>query len=232
MPLQYAFWSQIRDRPTRDAFKIALDRIAALEAQVLAIGTLTAPLTTNLDAASHRLTSLANPTADQDAVTLRYLKTFVENRLTAAGLLDATGTAAAAPATSDNGVTQQGVTDAGPDGHIGSPTSPTAYNAGLIIGGTAHEFPALVAPVSDQATRDLNMVELLRRMIYHLQAAGFSAGRQQNPSGAISMDKLCVIEDGELRAFDVFTGTFDVEMTVQAFFVNPPNLVADSGTAD
>jgi hypothetical protein len=229
-PLQYALLSRIRDPILRDALKLVQDRITALETQITALGTLTAPLTTNLDAASHRLTALANPTADQDAVTLRYLKTFVENRLTAAGLIGPDGQAAQ-PADSDNGETARGVADAGADGDIGTGEL-TAYRAGLIIGGTANEYPALVAVAADQATRDANQLELLLRTIWHLNQAGFTAGRQRNPSGLLSQDKIAVVEAGVTRAFDVYTGTFDVVMTVQALQVAPANLVADSGTPD
>jgi hypothetical protein len=108
----------------------------------------------------------------------------------------------------------------------------TAYNAGLIIGGVAHEFPTLVAPAVDEATFDANRLELLRRTIWHLILFGFTAGRQQNPSGLLSTDKIALIEDGNMRSFDCYTGTFAVGMTVQALQVYPPHLSADSGIPD
>ncbi len=226
MALQYAFLTQIRDRAIRDAVKLALDRITALEAQLTALGTVTAPLETNLDAAGHKLTALANPTADQDAVTLRYLKTYVESRLSAAGLIGPDGQAAT-PTDTDGGETARGVTDAGADGDIGTGET-TAYRAGLIIGGVAHEYPALVAPVADEATLDANRLELLLRTIWHLNESGFSSGRQRNPSGLLSTDKIAVVESGVTRAFDTYTAG----MAIQALQVFPANLVADPGTPD
>jgi hypothetical protein len=226
----YNFLTRITDANIRNAIKALTDRVNTLETQAASIGTLTGPLTANLDAGSHKLTAVANPTADADAVNLITLKRYVEARLSAAGLIDASGHAVT-PADTDNGQTAAGVAAAGPDGHP-SVSGPSAYNAGLIIGGVAHEFPALVAPAVDEATFDTNRLELLERTIWHLIAFGFTAGRQQNPSGILSTDKIAVVEDGILRAFDCYTGTFPTGITVQALQVFPPNLVADAGTPD
>lgn len=133
---------------------------------------------------------------------------------------------------SDGGDTGNGVNAAGATGHPGGAYDGSAYRAGLIIGGTANEYPALTAPTSDQATRDANMLELLLRMIWHLNLDGYTAGRQRNPSGVLSTDKLCVVEDGVTRAFDVFTGVYTGTMTVQAIQVSPANLVPDAGLTD
>jgi len=46
--------------------------------------------------------------------------------------------------------------------------------------------------------------ELLRRAIWHLHLAGYQSGRQRNPSGAISNDKLTIAIDGAWRAYDIF----------------------------
>jgi hypothetical protein len=227
----YNYLAQIRDSIVRNALKILTDRVTALETQAADIGTLTKPLAMDLDAGSHKLTKVAPPTLDTDAVNLRYLKTYVDARLNAAGLTDAAGQAVQ-PQDSDNGQTAAGVAAAGPDGHP-SGSDLTAYQAGLVIGGTAHEFPALVAPAPDQPTRDANQAELLSRIIWHLQQKGFTAGKQRNPSGIVSGDKIALIEDGQLRAFDIFTSpSFDAVLTVQAIQVSPANLVSDSGTAD
>ncbi len=226
----YNFLTQIRDRSVRDALKSLIDRVNMLETQAATIGTLTKPLDTNLNAANHRLTAIANPTADTDAVNYITLKRYVDARLVASGLTDAAGNAVA-PTDIDNGQTAAGIAAAGADGHP-AVSGLTAYNAGLIIGGVAHEFPALVAPAVDEATFDANRLELLRRTIWHLILFGFTAGRQQNPSGVLSTDKIALIEDGNMRSFDLYTGTFDVGMTVQALQVYPPHLSADDGIAD
>lgn len=226
----YNYLTQIRDRATRDTLKGLTDRVNALERSADTIGTVTEPLTDDLNAGSHRLTRVAPPTADTDAVTLRFLKSYVDARLSAAGLIDAAGNAVR-PTDTDSGQTAAGVAAAGADGHP-TVSGLTAYNAGLIIGGVGHEFPALVAPAVDEATFDANRLELLRRTIWHLIQFGFTAGRQQNPTGILSTDKIALIEDGQLRAFDCYTGTFTAGLTVQALQVYPAVLVADSGIAD
>jgi hypothetical protein len=109
-----------------------------------------------------------------------------------------------------------------------------AFKAGLIVCGTAQEFPALTVVTVDEPTRLANASTLLGRMIWHLQLAGASAGRQRNPSGAISPDKLTVNIAGVWRAFDVFLGveafTVPLQTTMQEVF--PANYVADGGIPD
>lgn len=108
-----------------------------------------------------------------------------------------------------------------------------AYDAGLIIGGTANEYPLLLAPTIDLPTREANNEELLRRMIWHLNQAGFTAGRQRNPSSAISKDKLTVGIGGDTVALDVFQGVdFTDAVPVQASVVCPADYVADGGIPD
>jgi hypothetical protein len=133
---------------------------------------------------------------------------------------------------SDGGATAAGVAAAPATGHPAGAYDGSANRAGLIIGGTANEWPALIAITADQAARDANMETLLRRMIWHLILDGYTAGRQRNPSGIVSLDKLCVVEAGTLRCFDVFTGVYTAPMTVQAIQVSPANLVIDAGIPD
>lgn len=111
--------------------------------------------------------------------------------------------------------------------HFG-PGEATVERAHAIIIGTAQEFPGLVA----QGQSTDAMVELLRRMIWHLQQAGIQAGRQKNPSGAISGDKLTAFVDNGWHAYDVLSdrpsGPFDVHMDE----VFPANFQSDSGIPD
>lgn len=81
MGSNYAFLQSIKDKPTRDAVKIALDRLAVLEGKVPAIGTVSQALTSHLDSGNNRLTNLAAPVAKADAVTLDYLRRYVEARV-------------------------------------------------------------------------------------------------------------------------------------------------------
>lgn len=133
---------------------------------------------------------------------------------------------------SDGGATAAGVAAAAVDGHPAGAYDGSANRAGLIIGGVALEYPALVAATADQITRDANALELLLRIIYHLQLDGYVAGRQRNPSGLLSNDKIALVEDGVLRAMDIFTGVYTGTLVVQAIQISPANLVEDAGIAD
>src|SRR5439155_20606670 len=87
--------------------------------------------------------------------------------------------------------------------HVG-PGPLTAERARLVVNATANEFPNLTSPRNTTDEGVAAAQELLRRMIWHLQLAGFQAGRQRNPSGALSNDKLTVFADGAWHAYDVF----------------------------
>lgn len=99
---------------------------------------------------------------------------------------------------------------------------------------TRDEFPWLVAARSTESEGVAAAAELLRRMIWHLQLAGFQAGRQQNPSGAISSDKLTIFADGGWHAYDVFraVGTPGEPTEVIFWEVFPASTVADGGIPD
>jgi hypothetical protein len=97
---------------------------------------------------------------------------------------------------------------------------------------TADEFPCLLAVFPTEALALLNAEQLLRRMIWHLEAAGFQANRQRNPSGLISNDKL-TINVGGWRVFDVMTlGYAGVAGRVTFNEVPLPDPVNDSGIPD
>jgi hypothetical protein len=73
-----------------------------------------------------------------------------------------------------------------------------------IVYAAGDEFPCLLAvfPTDDEAITAAE--QLLRRMIWHLRAAGYQANRQRNPSGLISNDKLTIFI-GSWRIWDVMT---------------------------
>lgn len=76
----YAFLSSIKDLATRQAIKLALDRLANIEKQAAGIGGVTKALTGNLDSGGNQLKNLLDPTHKADAVTLDYLRKYVEAR--------------------------------------------------------------------------------------------------------------------------------------------------------
>src|SRR5262245_28514745 len=80
----------------------------------------------------------------------------------------------------------------------------SAAQAEQVVYATAREFPNLTAPPPTESEGISRAEELLLRTIWHLKLYGFDAGRQRNPSGAISNDKLTILIDGRWRAFDIF----------------------------
>jgi hypothetical protein len=73
-----------------------------------------------------------------------------------------------------------------------------------VVFATSNEFSGLRAPRGSESEARGAAQELLLRIIWHLHLIGFDAGRQKNPSGAISDDKLTIYINGSWRAFDVF----------------------------
>ena len=57
-------------------------------------------------------------------------------------------------------------------------------------------------------------------MIWHLKLAGFEAGRQKNPSGAISGDKLTVFLEGKWVAYDCFSSVGTPGKATPVIFLN------------
>jgi hypothetical protein len=101
-----------------------------------------------------------------------------------------------------------------------------------VVRRTADEFPCLLAvfPTDDEAL--VNAEQLLRRMIWHLELAGFQADRQRTPSGLISNDKLTIFI-GSWRVWDVMTLGFAGSAGRVTFNEVPlPNPVPDSGIPD
>lgn len=119
-------------------------------------------------------------------------------------------------------------------GHFDPGGPLTVERARKISCGTGDEWSALRVATATSAERDSNMELLLLRIIWHLNQGGFSAGRQRNPSTAISKDKLTVVIGTETRAFDVFidASSFSKPLVMQWFETFPADMVADAGIAD
>jgi hypothetical protein len=115
-----------------------------------------------------------------------------------------------------------------------APGPNTAERAEQVVNATANEFAHLRAPrpTDDESVRAAE--ELLLRIIWHLKLAGYDAGRQRNPSGAVSNDKLTVFIDGGWRAYDVFYdyGRANQAMRVIFLEVFPANSIAYPGIPD
>lgn len=117
--------------------------------------------------------------------------------------------------------------------HI-TPGPLSVQQANLIIAATGEEFAYLRSPRGSVEEKLGLTEELLRRIIWHLRYAGFQAGRQRNPSGAISLDKLTVVADGAWHSYDIFTN-FDVSsVETRMLFIEvwPPSHIPDDGIPD
>ncbi|HKT79005.1 MAG TPA: hypothetical protein VJP86_02210 [Vicinamibacterales bacterium] len=123
----------------------------------------------------------------------------------------------------------------GEDPHHVGPGPLSAIRAQQVIYATADEHSYLLAPLNDTGAKMANAEEMLRRCIWHLHLAGYQAGRQRNPSGAISLDKLTIrLEDGGWHAYDIMTN-FDIPGTETRMLfleVTPPNPIGDDGIPD
>ena len=101
----------------------------------------------------------------------------------------------------------------------------TADRAEQVVNATAAEFPNLMAGGPEE--------EILRRMIWHLQLAGFQAARQKNPSGAISNDKVSIFIDGAWHVYDVLSdNAINASLSVHFTEVPLPNPIPDGGIPD
>jgi len=117
-------------------------------------------------------------------------------------------------------------------GHV-TPGPLTEQQASDIVYATAREFSHLTAVFGSEDQAVNAAQELLLRTIWHLQLAGFEAGRQRNPSGAISNDKLTIRINGSWRSYDIFSlGYAGRATTVQFMEVWPADYQPSSGIAD
>ena len=103
-----------------------------------------------------------------------------------------------------------------------------------MVNNTATEFPYNTAPHHDRNLKAALTEELLLRTIWHLQVAGYEAGRQRNPSGAISFDKITILLNGAWMAVDIYTN-WDVPgipLSVIWWPVGGANHVPEGGIPD
>lgn len=106
----------------------------------------------------------------------------------------------------------------------------TLESAKQIIQQTAKDYPFLIQEFDNDGDANVACIELLRRCIYRLSKAGYSASRQRNPSGAISNDKLCLTLGHGWIAIDIMSiGYAHHATTMNWTEVTPANPVPDTG---
>jgi hypothetical protein len=92
----------------------------------------------------------------------------------------------------------------GGSGHIPA-GPPNEDRAKQVVLGTGKEFPQLTRVFGSEGEAVGAADQLLRRILWHLQLAGYQANGQKNPSGAISSDKITVMINNTWRVFDIFS---------------------------
>lgn len=220
----YPHVGEIKDWPAQQSTRLIWERVHDLEARLTA-----AQATITTLVAGHNTNEIAIAEATRKATTALALAQ-VPGRAPTSDT--GNGGNGDLPGGGDGGAGNVGCSAAGATGHDTGGLL-NAIRAGQIVCGTGNEFSALKNPVATLAEREANLEELLRRMIWHLQLAGFSAGRQRNPSGVISKDKLTVVVDDVLRAYDVFGGVDPSDpVPTQMSEVAPPEKVDDLGIPD
>ena len=110
----------------------------------------------------------------------------------------------------------------------------TEDHAHEVVNAVSNEFPYLTQTVPSSEDQGIQLSEeFTLRCIWHLKLAGFDAGRQRNPSGAISNDKLTILINGQWRAFDIDSmGYAGRPMQVIFLEVVPPNPIGYPGLPD
>lgn len=214
---------QVTDWAASTSLRLLWDRVWALEERLQAAEA-------NVRAEGVALNTLNTQLASVEAIA-RQAFALAQTPATSPALPGDPASGGDAPC-DDDGEAGRGVADAYGDGHPGV-VPQTAYEFGRIVGGVANEYPLLLAPTADLPTREAFIEELQLRIIWHLNQAGFTAGRQKNPSGAISKDKMTVNIGGEAIAYDLFGGVDPSEsVPVRAGRVCPADYQPNAGIPD
>jgi hypothetical protein len=238
---QFPHVNAVKDAPTQRTIQMLWDRLQDVNTQVAAAGTTNTDLVSRLVSAEQTIKSLQSQVSNASIISGK----------TIAGVAPGPGQGDGPGEPPDDGVgggggggnnqvAQQVASDAGSGcatrgstGHVNTGSPLNGVTVGQVICGTGDEFPSLLAAVASLAAREANNEELIGRMIWHLQRAGFAAGKQRNPSQAISKDKITVRVNGVWYAFDVITGVdYTIPSSTQTLMVFPADTVADGGIAD
>jgi hypothetical protein len=238
---QYPHVDEIDDWRAQQSVRLLWDRVFDLEERLSASQGTISDLVAQANTADQALQKVEAKADDALAIAQR-----PEDSTDIEG---SEGAGESLPGGGDDGQGQAGLGDAGANGDIDVAGDFSAYNAGKIVGGVANEFPDLLlatAPSENGDTaaieaRRANGEELVRRCIWHLQEAGFTAGRQLNPSGILSNTRLCVVVDSGVadpptytREYDLFLahGVYWEDMTMQMSEGPGAHLVDDAGIPD
>lgn len=222
---QYPHLSQIKDQPTQSSLRIIFDRIFE-NADKLATAF------ADIETAQAKIT-------EQGTNLDKLTKKFNQSSISAGKMTTVTGSTTTegdgGVTNPDGGLGMLGCSEKGTDGHPTAGLPLTPETAGKIICGTGMEFPALLAPTVDQATRDANMFEMLNRMIWHLNQYGFVGVNRSNPVGEISKWMLGFSAAGTFYGYRVFgyeNYTETMTTTMVQFGAEDLHPVTNGGLAD
>lgn len=217
--------SEVQDWRAGDSLRLLWDRTYALEERIKSLETMQTSILSDLDAAQTDIETASRQAREAIALS--------QQPGQPGGAPIDGGGGGDLPGGGDGGAGAIGCAAAGATGHDSGGLL-NGIRAGQIVCGTGNEFPALRNPTATINERDANAEELMLRAVWHLRTAGFLAGRQQNPSGILSRDKLTIEIDGVVRAYDIFLGkgNFAVQMQTQMLEVGPPVMIDDPGIPD
>jgi hypothetical protein len=219
----------VKDRDSQQALRILFDRIFDLESLVLDAQSALSAAQATIDEQTASLTALRKKVTLIEAPA----GTIQPTPMPEGGSVEPGGSEGGVPGDVDDGQGAQGCSQAGSNGHVDATLPRNMVTAGMIICGTAVEWAVLMDPAPDETTREAEAEQMLGRMIWHLNTQGYIAGRQRNPSGLISKDKLTVQIDGVFRAYDVLSlNPAPDYMTSHCIQVFPADYVVDGGIPD
>lgn len=150
---------RIRDLPAQRSLRLLWDKVYDVHER--------------LDAANTRIQQVAATQITDLQKQMLSLTQQVQSFGAFAGGTGGSGGGGGGGGKSDGGEGDLGCGEAGSTGHVTAGSPLTRETVGKVVCGTGNEFPALLAIVVDQPTRDANRSELLGRMIWHLNLAGF-----------------------------------------------------------
>jgi hypothetical protein len=167
---------------------------------------------------------------DNDSITIQYTGTTCFGPVSGTETLRRPAPAAPPPPPEPEPAPSQ---PSGSAFHVG-PGPLSAQRAQEVIEATGREYSHLLAPYGSGGAKIAATDELLHRVIWHLQLAGYQAGRQRNPSGAVSFDKVTIVLDGQWKAFDIFTDWDIPGKDTRVLFIEvfPPSHIPNSGLPD
>jgi hypothetical protein len=202
---QFPHVDDIEDWRAKTSVRLLWDRVFDLEGRLQATEATVARLVAASNTQETQLDDLALQVADA-----------VAQAALAQSTASAVGEGPQGGGKDDLGLGAQGCSAAGPDGHLTGEFEKTVENAGKIVCGVGNEFADLRAATATRAAREANRDELLERMVWHLNQAGFAAARYGTPGTpehAFNLLFDCLSLQGEepMREYAYRVTTYDPE---------------------